>query len=390
MTCIRACPVYIYSNPYSPFLLHNSNPHKGSREESSQEQKDSEEGTHLQDAQKSGKAPPSSGTHDSGINALSYSVDESSTRRPSTPTLVFPLPQRSLPLLLPTAPNEAAYNETPGSTNTPVSSSTESQVCGVATSHLTLPADRYVVERLRNLTLDGKQMEALKEENQQLTKKVQQNEEALKNLKDEIEKMNITKCQEIKNVENIEIRNEGELDQLKSHVAELQKKLEEKTLELQKSLNESIAHVMQVQFHEQKVQDLKKELSEEKDKVEIKEKEIINLKDKIRDMEIDKIKLSADYKEKIHVLEKEREVLKTKLEMGAQVEAKEKENCCLRLKLEMAEKNQIIQGELEMERNLRRVAEQEKEEVVRKLEASEDEVRDLRSQLMKRKSSWWF
>ena len=52
--------------------------------------------------------------------------------------------------------------------------------------------------------------------------------------------------------------------------------------------------------------------------------------------------------------------------MGAQVEAKEKENCCLRLKLEM---NQVIQGELEMERNLRRVAEQDKEEVVRKLEA---------------------
>ena len=101
------------------------------------------------------------------------------------------------------------------------------------------------------------------------------------------------------------------------------------------------------------------------------------------------IKLSADYKEQIHAIEKEREVLKTKLEMGAQVEAKEKENCCLRLKLEMAEKNQVIQVELEMERNLRRVAEQEKEEVVRKLEALEDEVRDLRSQPMKRKSSWW-
>ena len=272
-------------------------------------------------------------------------MDESSSRRPSTPTLVFPhtLPQRSLPSL-PTAPNEAAYNESPGSTNTPVSSYTESQVCGVTTSRLTLPADRYVVEKLRNLTLDGKQMEALKEENQQLTKKVQQNEEALTNLKEEIEKINMTKCQEIRNLENKEIKNEGELDQLKSHVAELQKKLEEKKLELQKSLNESSVHVMQVQFHEQKVQDLKKELSEEKDKVEIKEKEISNLKDKIRDMEIDKIKLSADYKEKIHALEKEREVLKTKLEMGAQVEAKEKENCCLRLKLEMAEKNQVIQG----------------------------------------------
>ena len=45
--------MYIYSNSYPPFLLHNQ--HKGSREESSQEQKDSEEGTHLQDAQKSGK-----------------------------------------------------------------------------------------------------------------------------------------------------------------------------------------------------------------------------------------------------------------------------------------------------------------------------------------------
>ena len=43
-----------------------------------------------------------------------------------------------------------------------------------------------------------------------------------------------------------------------------------------------------------------------------------------------------------------------------------------------------------MERNLRRVAEQEKEEVVCKLEALEDEIRVLRSQLMKQKSSWWF
>ena len=59
-------------------------------------------------------------------------------------------------------------------------------------------------------------MEALKEENQQLTKKVQQNGEALKNLKDEI---NMKKCREIRNLENKEIKNEGELDQLKSHVA---------------------------------------------------------------------------------------------------------------------------------------------------------------------------
>ena len=176
-------------------------------------------------------------SNDSGISTSvnATSADESNTQLPPQLTVVFPhsthttesqdspqsLDSNSTPSRPPTAPNEAAYNETPGSTNTPVSSSTESQVCGGATSHLTLPADRYIVERLRNLTLGGKQMEALKEENQQLTKKVQQNEEALTNLKDEIEKIIMTKCREIRNLENIDSKNKGELDQLKSHVAEL-------------------------------------------------------------------------------------------------------------------------------------------------------------------------
>ena len=309
-----------------------------------QEQKGKEGGRYLPDEQNHGNTPPSSkiseysteDADDSGISTSASSLNRYS-HLPSTPV-------NSPQQLPPTEPDQSTHNGSPSSSSedevfendserkTSLSME-ESQVTKgekelVMTDYYPASQETDVAERLRNLALDvehtGAEREAfkkknliLKKHNLDLQKKFKQKKDQIEKLEKDNERLGEKNRLKIESLEVKKSKDEQELQKLRLHTAELERKLVEKNEEndrLRESLNDTTVSAERITTLQLEVDELKKQLKEEKERTNQKETDIQNLKYQLLEKKFKIMEIENSYKDKVRTVERERDNIRVELE----------------------------------------------------------------------------
>lgn len=162
-------------------------------------------------------------------------------------------------------------------------------------------------EDLKNLVFDKRQVEAgraqtqrLSKDNETLRKQLEEKQKEINELQAKYNKILREKEEKIKGFEEKMGKDKKEREKLKLRTAELERQLEQKDRDNEKLRKE----------HEREVDNLKKQLLEEKAKAELEIKELNN---QILSKEVEKLQILDKYKDRERGLQSERDTLKVQL-----------------------------------------------------------------------------
>lgn len=225
----------------------------------------------------------------------------------------------------------------------------------------TAPHTPDLVEQLESLTLGVQQTQAscnkLKADNTNLQWRIKEKDDMIKKLEEEKEEADKRYQEEIRRLKDKREMDETDLKGLKSHAAELEKKLQEKDKEsehLRESLRRSTASAERtdLQFQstsvlQDQINTLTEQLDREKKRAEQKEWEIAQLENQLLQKELDMEKKDNFYKDQVRAVEKERDEIRVELERT--LRKQEEEKCRMREEENhrLLEKIKLLEGQLQ-------------------------------------------
>ena len=155
----------------------------------------------------------------------------------------------------------------------------------------------------------------------QIQKLINEKQELEKNLETELKKLNADhqlidkqNKEQIRRLQRQVGKDQKELESLRTRTAKLERELEKRDKDNEKLRKFFSDREQQIQQnHEREVENLRKQLSEEREKAEKKEIEIKELNNRLLQKELEKMKILGEYKDKERALQRERDNLKVEL-----------------------------------------------------------------------------